>query len=93
MRGWWIDERDAATLAQADRIRRLIPWFEQGRLFLPVESSFRDTEGAIRNFTSEFVSEEYETFPVCAHDDMLDCLARLAEPDLGVGLGKTSFRL
>ena len=70
---------------KADRIRRLIPWFEQGRLFLPVESSFRDTEGAIRNFTSEFVSEEYETFPVCAHDDMLDCLARLAEPDLGVG--------
>lgn len=70
---------------KADRIRRLIPWFEQGRLFLPVESSFRDTKGAIRNFTSEFVSEEYETFPVCAHDDMLDCLARLAEPDLGVG--------
>lgn len=68
-----------------DRIRRLIPWFEQKRLFLPVESSFRDPEGAIRNFTSEFVSEEYETFPVCAHDDMLDCLARLAEPDLGVG--------
>lgn len=68
-----------------DRIRRLIPWFEQGRLFLPVQSTFRDNEGSLRNFTREFVEEEYDTFPVCAHDDMLDCLARLAEPELGVG--------
>ncbi len=68
-----------------DRIRRLIPWFEQSRLFLPVQSSFRDNEGSLRNFTREFVEEEYETFPVCAHDDMLDCLARLAEPELGIG--------
>lgn len=70
---------------KADRIRRLIPWFEQGRLFLPVQSTFRDPEGAVRNFTTEFVEEEYETFPVCAHDDMLDCLARLAEPELEIG--------
>ena len=50
-----------------------------------MQSTFRDNEGSLRNFTREFVEEEYDTFPVCAHDDMLDCLARLAEPELGVG--------
>lgn len=69
---------------KVDRIRRLIPWFEQGRILLPVQGSFRDPEGGVRNFTREFVEEEYDCFPVCGHDDMLDCLARLAEPDLGV---------
>lgn len=73
-----------------DRIRRLIPWFEQGRLFLPVQCSFRDPEGSIRNFTAEFVAEEYESFPVCGHDDMLDCLARLADPDLAVGFPESA---
>lgn len=67
-----------------DRIRRLIPLFEQGNLFLPVESTFRDYEGAFRNFTREFLDEEYETFPVCGHDDMLDCLARCCDPDVAV---------
>lgn len=67
-----------------DRIRRLIPWFEQGRLFLPAQSSFRDEEGRIRNFSTEFIEDEFETFPVSAHDDMLDCLARCCDPEVRV---------
>ena len=70
--------------AKIDRIRRLIPWFEQGRMFLPAQASFRDGEGRIRDFTREFVEEEYESFPVCAHDDMLDCLARAVDPEVNV---------
>ena len=29
----------------------------------------------------EFVEQEYKPFPVSIHDDMLDGLARLIEPD------------
>ncbi|WP_300907651.1 hypothetical protein [uncultured Desulfovibrio sp.] len=70
--------------AKIDRIRRLVPWFETGRFFLPVQASFTDEEGRIRNFTTEFVEEEFSSFPVCAHDDMLDCLARAVDPDISV---------
>lgn len=70
--------------AKPDRIRRLIPWFEQGRVFLPAQANFRDGEGRIRNFTSEFVEEEYASFPVCLHDDMLDCLSRAVDPEVVV---------
>lgn len=72
------------STAKSDRIRRLIPWFEQERLFLPAHDAFRDGEGRIRDFTREFVEEEYGTFPVCAHDDMLDCLSRAVDPDVRV---------
>lgn len=70
--------------AKEDRIRRLIPWFEQGRFFLPVQSPFVDNEGKGQNFTSLFVEEEYAAFPVCAHDDMLDCLSRAVDPQVSV---------
>lgn len=69
--------------AKIDRIRRLIPWFEQRRIFLPIQSPFHDGD-TVRNFTSLFVEEEFTSFPVCAHDDMLDCLARAVDPQLNV---------
>jgi hypothetical protein len=31
----------------------------------------------------EFIAEEYLAFPVSLHDDMLDCLARILDPELG----------
>lgn len=70
--------------AKSDRIRRLIPWFEKGRFFLPSVANFKDESGIIRNFTTLLVEEEYESFPVSAHDDMLDCLARAVDPEVSV---------
>lgn len=67
-----------------DRIRRLIPLFEQGRFYTPGVLTYKDAEGSIRNLMAEFESDEYEAFPVCLHDDMLDALARVLDADLGV---------
>lgn len=78
-----IQEIGGST-AKVDRIRRLIPWFEQGRFFLPIVSNFVDEEGTVRNFTPIFVEEEYTSFPVCAHDDMLDCISRAVDPQVGM---------
>lgn len=34
------------------------------------------------NLIEAFVEEEYLAFPVAQHDDMLDCLARIEDPEL-----------
>ena len=70
-------------LAKNDRIRQLIPIYEQGRMYLP-ESCFRtDYEGKVHDLVDVFLNEEYDAFPVPVHDDMLDCQARILDEDLG----------
>ena len=64
-----------------DRIRRLIPFFEQARVYLPETLYVTDYEGIARDLVTSFVEEEYAAFPVSLHDDMLDALARIAEQD------------
>src|SRR5574343_135843 len=59
-----------------DRIMRLQPLFENGQVFFP-ETLMSNK----RDLTREFVEEEYLTFPSAAHDDMLDCLARVEDED------------
>lgn len=65
-----------------DRIRRLLPWFEGGRVYLPQTLVYRDYEGVRRDLVLSFIEDEYAAFPVSIHDDMLDSLARLVEPDI-----------
>lgn len=65
-----------------DRIRRLIPLFEQGKFYLPTSLHKTDYEGQTRELVGDFIEQEYTSFPVPLHDDMLDALARLVEPDL-----------
>lgn len=67
-----------------DRIRRLVPVFEGGRFFFPVTLPYRCVDGSIIDLVKVFMDEEYKAFPVCAHDDMLDCMARIVEEDLPV---------
>lgn len=71
-----------------DRIKKLIPVFEQKRFYLPKHLPFVDYEGRLRDFISEFMSDEYLAFPVCTHDDILDCLARVLDPALGAEFPK-----
>jgi len=76
--------RLGGSMPKPDRIRRLVPLFERGEFFLPIESTFSDWEGNYRNFTTMFLEEEYESFPVSSHDDMLDCLSRCCDAELGM---------
>jgi predicted phage terminase large subunit-like protein len=70
-------------VAKNDRIRKLIPVFEQGRMYLPKTLTYVDSQRRTRDLTRDFIDQEYRVFPVSAHDDMLDCLARVLEQDLG----------
>lgn len=65
-----------------DRIKRLLPIYEQGRMYLPITLHVTDYEGTPRNLVHSFVEDEYMAFPVSSHKDMLDAQARIAEPTL-----------
>ncbi len=68
------------TLKKEDRIRRLIPLFEAGRIWLPESLNKTDHQGQVRNVVEDFIEEEFAPFPVGRHDDMLDGLARIEDP-------------
>lgn len=64
-----------SQVSKNDRIRGLVPWFEQGRIYLPRKLVKVNYEGQQYDFVDRFINEEYRVFPLPIHDDMLDCLA------------------
>jgi predicted phage terminase large subunit-like protein len=72
----------AGRTPKNDRIRRLIPICEQGKLYLPHSLNYTDYEGVVRDLVHDYIEQEYVAFPVALHDDMMDSLARIAEPEL-----------
>jgi len=67
--------------SKIDRIKRLIPYFEQRRVYLPGTMHYTAYDGRTSDLVRDFVEQEYKCFPVPVHDDMLDAMARLIEPD------------
>jgi predicted phage terminase large subunit-like protein len=72
----------AGQTSKEDRIKRLIPLFEAGRVWLPQTLHVSDWQRVPVDNVRAFIEEEYMAFPVGLHDDMLDALSRIAEPDL-----------
>lgn len=72
----------AGSVEKNARIRRLVPWFEGGTMWLPHELMYTNSEGDRIDLIKTFIDEEYVTFPVGRFDDMFDCLARIDEPGL-----------
>lgn len=71
-------------VSKADRIKRMVPMFEQSRIWLPQALYVTNREGRSENLVEVFIEQEYLAFPVGAHDDMLDALARIAEPEFAL---------
>jgi predicted phage terminase large subunit-like protein len=68
-----------------DRIGRLLPIFEQHRIYLPETHYITDYQKISRDLVQVFIEEEYMQFPATGgHEDMLDSLARIAEPDMAL---------
>lgn len=72
----------AGKTAKPERIKRLVPLFEAHRIYLPASFHITTVDGETKDMVHEFVEHEYKAFPVPLHDDMLDSLARIAEPDM-----------
>lgn len=69
------------SIKKVDRIRRLIPSFQQGKTWLPRSLIRVMSDGSQREVMQDFL-DEYLSFPVGAHDDALDCLARKEEAEM-----------
>lgn len=70
------------NMKKEDRINMLIPSFHDGRWWIPNRlmrtNSMKQTEDLI----NIYVNDEYLAFPFGAHDDMMDCQARILDDDL-----------
>lgn len=71
-------------VAKEGRIKRLVPLFEDRRVWFPVSMNRTNASGEMRELVDDFIEQEYLAFPVATHDDMLDALARIEEPDLSL---------
>jgi len=72
------------SMPKPDRIRRLIPLFEQGRVYLPPSRFYTNYEGVTEDMVQIFIEQEYKAFPVPLHDDMLDALARITDEKMNI---------
>ena len=69
-------------LAKEERIRRLIPIFEQGRFLIPDKLWYQTLEGR-RIDLARVIADELLSFPVSEHDDGLDSISRIMDTELG----------
>jgi predicted phage terminase large subunit-like protein len=65
------------SMPKPDRIKRLVPVFEQGRFYLPETMGKVDYQGKWFDLVQSFLNDEYRAFPVPVHDDMLDACSRI----------------
>jgi hypothetical protein len=73
------------SLSKIDRIKRLMPLFEQARIVLLPYCNRTLYDGTTTDLVQDFTEQEYTAFPVSQHDDMLDALSRICdEKELGL---------
>lgn len=70
--------------AKDDRIRRLIPDFQNWRFFLPEKPIKRkDADGKIYDVIEWMINNEYLFFPATTMKDFLDAMSRIYDLDIG----------
>jgi hypothetical protein len=68
-------------LGNLDRIRRLIPIFTEERTYLPRSLHKTLTDGTSVELVNQFITQEYEPFPV-GHADLFDIIGRILDDDM-----------
>lgn len=76
-------------LRKEDRIAKLQPKFQARRFLFPHRLPYIDYQGDGVDLVDKFIKEEYLCFPVSKHDDMLDTLASILNPDMMVAFPET----
>jgi phage terminase large subunit-like protein len=71
-------------VAKEDRIRGLIPDFENGNIYLLNKLAKVGYDGRAYDVVEQFINDEYMSFPVSLHDDLLDGLARINDSDMKI---------
>lgn len=69
-------------LSKPDRIRGLVPLFKGGQIWLPEHQVEQLADGRKEDIVPLFVEKEYLKYPSVNHDDMLDNMARITDPQM-----------
>lgn len=69
-------------IPKPDRIKRLVPSLEGGKWYFPQSLLKTDYQGKTQDLVDIYLNEEFLSFPVCVHDDMLDCQSRIMDKEL-----------
>ena len=69
------------NVPKGDRIRRLVPVFEQGRVVLPRSLLKMLSDGTTADLVEVF-RRQYSNYPIVRHDDFIDCLADIEDPEV-----------
>jgi hypothetical protein len=72
------------SMSKIDRIRRLIPLFEQGKFILPRTRWRTLSDKTSVELIDALVEGELMALPVSGHDDMMDAISRILDEDLKV---------
>jgi len=72
-----LPKKGVKRISKIQKIRRLIPLFENRQVWLPNNLTYKADNGLLRNFISDIVEEEFLLFPFAPHDDFLDAMAML----------------
>jgi hypothetical protein len=71
-------------LKKHDRLMQLIPDFRDGRIWLPKRMMRKCLDGSEIDIIGYFITKEYLPYAgegSIAHEDMLDCLSRIRDPE------------
>jgi len=74
----------AGPVKKSGRISGLVPSFEDHRWYFPEKLIKTTVTGEVVDLVKLFIDDEFVDYPVVAHDDMLDSLARILSPELKV---------
>lgn len=74
-----ITELAGTKLSKEDRILRLVPDFERGRIYLPEHLEYETKDGEVVDLVTIFINEEFLKFPFSQHDDLLDAASRIKD--------------
>lgn len=72
-------EEVGGSLKKEDRIMRLLPYFEDKKIWFPLTLVKRNYLGRAIDLITYFKDEEFLPFPVGRHDDMIDAFSRLCD--------------
>lgn len=67
------------SLTPTERVKRLVPLFQAGRIVLPEKLDATLIDGARVNMTELFARSEYDAFPAGTHVELLDALSRILD--------------
>jgi predicted phage terminase large subunit-like protein len=80
------------SMMKEERIRRLIPDMQNGRLYVPGNLIYVDIEGRRFDLITE-LKGEMASFPKAKHDDILDALSRIYTADLHLSFPKQKVNM